>query len=61
LSQVTSGLLNVTINVAAEYQFSQMVGLKFFYDHTINRPHIQNQYNNMNFETGIAITLMLTQ
>lgn len=59
--QVTSGMLTATINVAAEYQFSQMVGLKFFYDHTINRPKLTNQYNNMNFEAGISINLMLTQ
>ncbi len=59
--QVTSGILTATINVAAEYQFSQMVGIKFYYDHTINRPRVQNQYNNMNFETGIALRLMLAQ
>lgn len=59
--QVTSGMLTATINVAAEYQFSQLVGIKFYYDHTINRPKMTNQYNNMNFETGIAVNLMLTQ
>ncbi len=61
LNQVTSGMLTATINVAAEYQFSQLVGLKFYYDQTINRPQISNQYKNMNFETGIQVTLMLTQ
>ena len=61
VDQVTSGMLTATINVAAEYQFSRMVGLKFYYDHTINRPHIDNQYRNMNFETGIAVTLNLSQ
>lgn len=59
--QVTSGMLTATINVAAEYQFSQMVGLKFYYDQTINRPKLTNQYNNMNFETGISLNLMLSQ
>ena len=59
--QVTSGSLNVTINVAADYQFSRMVGLKFYYDQAINRPKVQNQYNNMNFETGIQLQLMLSQ
>ena len=61
IDQVTSGMLTATINVAAEYQFSQLVGVKFYYDHTINRPKITNQYDNMNFETGIAITLNLSQ
>ena len=59
--QVTSGTLSATVNVAAEYQFSQMVGLKFYYDMTINRPKIYNQYNNMNFETGISVILRLSQ
>lgn len=61
VDQVSSGMLTATINVAAEYQFSQMVGLKFYYDQTINRPKISNQYNNMNFETGISVTLNLSQ
>ncbi len=61
VDQVTAGMLTATINIAAEYQFSQLVGLKFFYDHTINRPKLDNQYNNMNFEVGISINLMLSQ
>ena len=61
VDQVTAGMLTATINVAAEYQFSRMVGLKFYYNQTINRPHIDNQYKNMNFETGIAVTLNLSQ
>ena len=59
--QVTSGSLNVTINVAADYQFSRMVSMKFYYDQAINKPKVQNQYNNMNFETGIQLQLMLSQ
>lgn len=59
--QVTAGLVTATINIAAEYQFSRMVSLKYYYNQTINRPKISNQYNNMNFETGISVQLMLTQ
>ncbi len=59
--QVTSGALNITLNVAADYQFSRLVGMKFYYNHTINRPKNKNQYNNMNFETGIELQLMLSQ
>jgi len=61
VDQVSSGMLTATINVAAEYQFSRMVGLKFYYDQTINRPKISNQYNRMNFETGVSVTLNLSQ
>jgi len=59
--QVTSGALNVTINVSADYQFSRLVGLRFYYDQAINKPKNKNQYNNMNFETGIELKLMLSQ
>ncbi len=59
--QVTSGSLDITINVAADYQFSRMVGIKFYYDQTINRPKNKNQYNRMNFQTGIQLQLMLSQ
>lgn len=61
VNQVSSGILTATINVSAEYRFSQMVGIKFYYDQTINRPKMTNQYNNMNFETGISVQLMLSQ
>ncbi|MBR6903560.1 MAG: cell surface protein SprA, partial [Bacteroidales bacterium] len=59
--QVTSGALNITINAAADYQFSRLVGLKFYYNQAINKPKNKNQYNNMNFETGIELKLMLSQ
>jgi cell surface protein SprA len=59
--QVTSGALNITINAAADYQFSRLVGLKFYYNHAINKPKNKNQYDNMNFETGIELKLMLSQ
>lgn len=61
ISQVSSGMLTIIINFTADYQISQMVGLAFFYDHSINRPHISNQYNNMNINTGIKVRLMLAQ
>ncbi len=61
LTQVSSGMLTMTINVSADYQISNMVGLAFFYDHVINRPYISNQYNNMNINAGIKVRLMLSQ
>ena len=59
-NQITAGMVTMTINVAADYQISSRVGLKFYYDQVINRPKMSNQYDNMNFETGISIRLMLT-
>ncbi len=61
INQISAGMLTMTINFAADYQISSRVGLKFYYDQVINRPKISNQYDNMNFETGISVRLMLTQ
>ncbi|MDR3047309.1 MAG: hypothetical protein LBU51_06820, partial [Bacteroidales bacterium] len=62
-TQVSSGTLAMTINVAAEYQISSMVGLRIFYDQTINRPHTSgaNQFPNTSIDAGLAIRLMLSQ
>ena len=60
VNQISAGMVTMTINFAADYQISSRVGLKFYYDQVINRPKISNQYNNMNFETGISVRLMLT-
>lgn len=60
-SEVTAGSTNITINVAADYQFSRLVGIKFYYDQQINNPKKSNQYKNMSFETGVQLQLMLSQ
>ena len=62
-TQVSSGMRIFSINFSAEYQLSNMVGLRFYYDQAINRPHVKgaNQYDNSNFETGIAVRLTLSQ
>lgn len=61
INQISAGMTTMTINFAADYQISSRVGLKFYYDQVINRPEISNQYDNMNFETGISVRLMLNQ
>jgi len=59
--QVSSGMMNMLINVTADYQISQMVGLRYYYTHNLNKPYISTQYDNLNIETGITVRLMLTQ
>jgi cell surface protein SprA len=61
INQISSGMLNFTIMATADYQISSMVGLRFYYDHKINKPYISTQYQNSNFEAGISVRLMLTQ
>ncbi len=60
-NQVSAGMLNISINLSADYQISKMVGLRYYYNQIINRPRIALQNNNMNLETGISIRLLLTQ
>jgi cell surface protein SprA len=61
VSQVSSGMLNFTIDGKADYQISTMVGLQLYYKHLINKPYISTQYQNSNLEAGICIRLLLTQ
>ena len=61
VSQISSGMLVFSINGAAEYQISSMVGLKFYYNQVLNKPYISTQYQNTNIEAGISVRLMLTQ
>jgi cell surface protein SprA len=60
-NQISSGMLNFSINAAADYQISSMVGIKLYYNHIINKPYILNQYPNSNIDAGISVRLMLTQ
>jgi len=61
VSQISSGMLIFSINGAAEYQISSMVGLKLYYNQVLNKPYISTQYQNTNIEAGISVRLMLTQ
>jgi cell surface protein SprA len=61
VSQVSSGMLNFSINATADYQVSNMVGLRLFYNQIINKPYISTQYQNSNIEAGLSVRLMLTQ
>jgi cell surface protein SprA len=61
VNQISSGMLNFSINAAADYQISSMVGIKLYYNHIINKPYISTQFQNSNVEAGISVRLMLTQ
>jgi cell surface protein SprA len=63
VNQISSGMLAMTIDVAADYQLSKMVGLRFFYKQIINKPKMvgANQYDNTNVDCGISVRLLLNQ
>ena len=60
-TQVSAGALAIDINATADYQISKMVGLRFYYTQSINKPYIQLSYDTMNIDAGITVRLMLTQ
>ena len=60
-NQISAGMLTVTINISADYQISQMVGLRYYYNQVINRPKTSLTNNNMNLETGFSVRLLLAQ
>ena len=61
VSQISSGMLNFSINATADYQISSMIGIRLYYNHLINKPYISTQYQNSNIEAGLSVRLMLTQ
>jgi cell surface protein SprA len=61
VNQISSGMLVFSINASADYQISSMIGLRLYYNQTINKPYISTQYQNTNVEAGISVRLMLTQ
>lgn len=61
INQISAGSLSMTINFAADYQLSKMVGITLYYDQTINKPYLAQQYNNMNIDAGLKVRLMLAQ
>ena len=61
VSQISSGMLTFSINASADYQISSMIGLRLYYNQTINKPYISTQYQNTNVEAGVSVRLMLTQ
>jgi len=56
---VSAGQQIFTINASADYQVSQRVNLRFFFDRTFTNPFISNQFLNVNSHGGISIRFML--
>ncbi|HSV87782.1 MAG TPA: cell surface protein SprA [Bacteroidales bacterium] len=56
---VSAGQQIFTINASADYQVSQRVNLRFFFDRTFTNPFISNQFLNVNSHGGISMRFML--
>ena len=57
----SEGALITSINVYAEYEITQQLSVRLFYDMTLNKPYIANQYYNSNGRGGINVTYKFTQ
>ena len=60
-SEATSGNSAVNINFAADYQFSKMLNLKFYWQKQINRPLISTSYPTVNTDFGLTLSFSLTR
>ncbi len=59
VDQISSGQTLTSINVSAEYQISQKVTAKLFFDDRINTPYVSSQFPITNMNTGISIKFTL--
>lgn len=56
---VSAGQQIFSLNASADYQVSQRVNLRFFFDRTFTNPFISNQFLNVNSHGGISMRFML--
>ncbi|MCE1169571.1 MAG: cell surface protein SprA, partial [Sphingobacteriia bacterium] len=61
LNQISAGTNVISLNTSADYQLNQRLSIKFFFDKTINKPHVSNQYNNSTTKGGISLRFTLAQ
>jgi cell surface protein SprA len=61
MNQVSSGGQILSINFSADYQISEKLNFRLFYDHIINNPYVSSQYPNSNINAGISLRFTLAQ
>jgi len=61
LDQVSAGGQILSINFSADYQISEKLNFRLFYDHIINNPYVSSQYPNSNINGGISLRFTLAQ
>jgi len=58
---VSAGTRVTTLNFSAEYQLSQFVTLRLFYDQTMNRPELPTMFFNSTTNGGISLRITFSQ
>lgn len=57
--QTTNGALITAIKLSGDYQVTEKVTARVFYDQTINNPYIQNSFRNSTSKGGVSIRFTL--
>ncbi len=57
----SEGAIITSINVYAEYEITRNIAARLFYDMTLNKPYIANQFYNSNGRGGISLTYRFTE
>jgi cell surface protein SprA len=61
INQVSAGQKIVSINTSIDYQLSQNLSIRFFFDKIVNNPFVSNQYKNSTTNGGISLRFSLAQ
>jgi len=60
-NQVSAGQRVFTLNISAEYQLSQKITLRAFFDKVLNYPYVSSQFINGSTNAGISVRFTLAQ
>jgi cell surface protein SprA len=61
MDQVSAGGRIISINFSADYQISEKLSFRLFYDHIMNKPYVTSQFRNTNINGGISLRFTLAQ
>lgn len=60
-SQLSNGLKSFIIKFSAEYVFSEMLNIRFYYDRTASTPKVSQGYPTVNSDFGLGFRFLLTR
>lgn len=61
MDQISAGQRVISINISADYQLSEKLSIRVFFDDIINNPFVSSQFPNSNISGGISLRFTLAQ
>lgn len=61
MNQISTGNRMASINTSADYVINQRFNVRLFFDKTITRPHLSNQFNSSTTNAGVSLRFTLAQ